>query len=434
MNRNLNEYRLFCQTENAYVFTYNEVEPRSCPNDGAHVVDQTKTAVVSARPENIFPVTSFDELRVAERTGIIELKSVFGKSALRDMYLTTGAGASINNNVGDAEFQLAVTGASDVAWLRSTERGRYVAGLQGEVGVACRNPQALQGNQTLRIGLFDQSNGFFFEHAAGDVVRAVVMRDGQVVVSLPMTEWNIDRFDGKGPSRYVFDARDGIIYNVRFTWYGYGNIEFRLNVTNPDNKQSSWLGHIYNPYAQTSVKTPNLPISVRLANNGTAVPAQAFVAGRQYSLLGKYDAINRVNCHYRVNATVPLTFAPIISIRRKQGYLGNPIKAFAADVLSNVDVIVQFRVFVSLTGASWGAPADTSPQETAVEVDTSATAASGGTPIWTGVIAGTSKTTNATNLDISYDLPEFDILTIFGRTVSANNASVTTAFRWTEEW
>jgi hypothetical protein len=434
MNRNLKEYRVFCQTENTHVFTYDEVEPRSCPNDGSHAIDQSKTVVVSTRPENIFPVTSFEELRVAERTGVIELKSVFGKSALRDIYLTTGVGASINNAVGDSEFKLAVTGASDVSWLRSAERGRYVAGLQGEVGVACRNPQALHGNQTLRIGLFDESNGFFFEHSAGDVLRAVVVRDGQTVISVPTSEWNIDRFDGTGPSRYVLNLRDGIIYNVRFTWYGYGNIEFRLNVTNPDNKQSSWLGHVYNPFAQTSVKTPNLPISVRLANNGTPIAAQAFVAGRQYSLLGKYDAINRINSHYRINAPVTLAFNPIISIRRKQGYLGNPVKAFAADMLATGDIIIQFRVFATLTGAVWGVPADTSAQETAVEVDTSASAVTGGIPIWTGIISGDTRTSNATNLNVSYDLPEYDVLTICARTISANNASVTSAFRWTEEW
>lgn len=431
MNRDVNEYRVFCNTENKYVYTWSDRAPVSCPNNGSHTIDLTKVSSVGKLPLTVFPTTSFEELRVAERTTIIELKSVFGKSSLRDVYVETGT-ATITNNVGDAEYNLKVIGANDEAWLRSAERGRYVAGLQGEVGIACRLPEALTGNQTLKIGLFDETNGFYFMHSS-NVMSAVVLRDGTANV-IPMTSFNVDKFDGTGPSRYVLDPTDGIIYTIRFSWYGYGNIEFRLNTTNAELKQSSWLGHIYNPQAQTSVKTPNLPISIRLQNNGTVATRSSFVAGRQYSLLGKYDPITRVNSAYRTGISVnsSTTFVHIVSIRRKTGYLGNPIKAFSVDAIATSDVILQIRTQCTLTGPSWVAPNDTNASDTAIECDTTSSAVTGGKPIWTGLLGGTRGVTS--RLEIDFDLPEYDTLTLVAKSVTGGNNVMSCVFRWTEGW
>jgi hypothetical protein len=435
MNKNLNEYRIYCNTESNYTYTYSDTVPISCPNNGTHSIDPTKTVVVGRTNQNVFPLTSFDELRVAERTGIIELKSVFGKSTLRDIYIEEGT-ATITNNLGDSEYRLAVSGANDVAWLKSAERGRYVAGLQGEVGIACRLGQALVGNQTLKIGLFDDDNGFYYKYSSSNV-ETILFRDG-VETAFPRSQWNIDKFDGSGPSKYVLDSFDGIIYTIRFTWYGYGNIEYRLNVTNSELKQASWLGHIYNPYSETSVKTPNLNISVKLENNGTAASGLAFVAGRQYSLLGKYEPITRVNAFYRTGIAVTNgAFTFVGAIRRKLGYAGNPIKAFAADILSTENVILQFRTQSTLTNPVWSTPNDTNSSDTAVECDFTSvigTFTGGGKPIWTGIVAGgTNRTSGSARLDVDYDLAEYDNLVILLRgTTSNTTASV--AFRWTEGW
>lgn len=432
MNKNLFEYRVFCNTENDYVTSWGEHPPKSCPNDGTHSIDTSNVVVVSRAPENIFPMTSFEELRVAERTGIIELKSVFGKSPIRDIYTETGT-ATITNEVGDGEYKLEVLGTNDVAILRSAERGRYVAGLQGEMCIGARLPLALSGEQKVMIGLFDDNNGFYFEYTA-DGMYAVVLRAG-VESRISRNDFNVDKFDGTGPSKYNLQEVDGIIYTIRFSWYGYGNIEFRLNTSNADDRQSSWLGHVYNPLSQISVKTPNLPLTVKLVNNNTNSPVHMFVAGRTYALLGKYIPITRINAAYRFNISISSTtaFIYMLGIRRKNNFYGNPLTGFSADVYASQDVIVQFRVQATLTNPSFTTPNDTNASDTSVEVDFSASAFANGRPIWTGLVSG-SRTSSASTLDIQYNLSESDILVVLAKAVSATNGSANVCFRWREEW
>lgn len=432
----VNRYRLFCQTESTYVYTWATSIPSTCPNNNQHTIDSNSIVQVDSVSENLntisnLPLTSFNELRVAERTKVVELKSIFGKSNLRDIYIETGTG-TITNNLGDDTYALQVSDADDVARLQSAERGRYVAGLQGEVGIAARLPSSLTGNQSIKIGLFDDSNGLYFKYTSSGL-NVSILRDG-VETNIPRDDWNVDKMDGTGPSGINLTITNGLIWKIIFSWYGFGAINYYINTTHPITKvHNNYLVHVHDPATNTSIKNPNLPLSVELANNGTVATTTCNVSGRQYSLLGKYDAITRINSHYRVGRAVNSTvnFLPIISIRRKQGYLGNPVSALETDFGTNQDLFVQIRVNNTLTGASFGNVTDTSPNDTAVEVDTTATALTGGIPIWTGLVSGTSR---FGSLNINYDLSEYQILTLCARGVTSQNGTANCVLRWTEEW
>ena len=41
----VNKYRLWCETENAYVYDWAEEEPTTCPNNTSHTIDETKTTI-----------------------------------------------------------------------------------------------------------------------------------------------------------------------------------------------------------------------------------------------------------------------------------------------------------------------------------------------------------------------------------------------------
>lgn len=433
-------YRSFCQTENAYVYGWDTAPPTTCPNNTLHTIDTNSIVAVDSVSDSSIhvanlPKTVFDEVRVAERTRIIELKSIFGKSALRDVYVEQGTG-TITNNLTDAEYRLAASAANDYIELRSAERGRYVAGLQGEVGLAARLPASLTGNQAIRMGLIDSNNGIYFKYTSTGM-SAAVLRDGVETV-FPQSEWNKDRFDGTGPSGLSnLDFTRGIIYIIQFTWYGYGSINWYINtIGGYNNTQQSWHVHVFQPLTQTSINNPNLPITVSMGNNGTAAPCTFYVAGRQYALIGKYTPLLRVNSAYRFNVSINSTtnFLPVLSIRRKVGYLGNAIRSFNCDFLATSDMVIQVRVNTTITGASWVNQAETNPADTAAQIDLSATAVTGGIPIWMGLVTGANNSTTANTVELSYNLPEFYILTVCARGVSATNGNIGLVIRWSEEW
>ncbi|NBX51813.1 hypothetical protein EBT25_18200, partial [bacterium] len=313
------------------------------------------------------------------------------------------------------------------------ERGRYIAGLQGEVGIACRLPATLSGNQFIKIGLFDDSNGLYYKQTAAGMYTCI-LRDG-VETATHQSNWNNDPMNGTGPSKLNLDFTRGIIFLIQFTWYGFGNIMFKFNTSGNTNIQNSWLAHTYTPIGMTSVKNPNLPVTVAIGAGGTAGTRSVYVAGRQYSLLGKYEPISRINAAYRFSRSInsTSTFLPVISIQRKTGFLGTPVRAVQCDFLATSDQLIQLRIGTTLTGANFTTPAETNANDTAVQVDTSATGVSGGIPIWMSVITGNNQTI-ASSLNIAYNLTEYQILTVCSRAISATNGSLGVVIRWTEEW
>lgn len=440
MTQILYKYRFYCVTEGAYKEVWAETPPVLCPSDGTHTINTDSITIIDTISDtNVVatnvPKTTFDEVRVAERTTMMELKSMYGMSPLRDIVVSQGTGTVVNQ-VGDTEYTLTVAGSNDIAWLQSAERGRYVAGLQGDVGVACRLSSLVTGNRALKIGLFDENDGFYFKYTSSNVF-ACVLRAGEEY-AVPREAWAFDRLDGTGPSKFTLNPLNGNIYSIRFSWYGYGAVEFSVNGINSEHRQNTWLAHVYHPTVQTSVKNPNLPLSVKYESNGTIGTAVAKVAGRQYSLLGKYTPITRTTSVYRTGFTITssTTFVPVISLRRKTGYLGTAIKAIAADMIATADMLIQIRTGTTLTGGNFTTPNDTLPANTALEYDISATSVVNGTPIWTGIISGETKSSVNSQLAVDYNLTGYNILTICAKLVSptVTSGTLSIAYRVNEEW
>jgi len=67
----LSRYRIWCVTEGIYVYAYAATEPTTCPNNAAHTIDSTKTAVVEQRDPIILGKTADYTMAVADFGSII---------------------------------------------------------------------------------------------------------------------------------------------------------------------------------------------------------------------------------------------------------------------------------------------------------------------------------------------------------------------------
>ena len=47
-NQNVNQYRLFCDTESAYVYTWQQSTPVCCPNNNTHLIDTNSISVINS--------------------------------------------------------------------------------------------------------------------------------------------------------------------------------------------------------------------------------------------------------------------------------------------------------------------------------------------------------------------------------------------------
>jgi hypothetical protein len=402
-------------------------------------------------------VDGFGDTRVTSKTTLLDLKSTFGISSLRDI-VTEENGGTVTNGVGGPEYVLAVNGADSYARLRSVQRGEYMSGHSAEIGIGIRFENAnFDPGQTARWGYFDGNNGFYFEYDDSGL-WATVIRDGVIKERTNMQQFNQDNLDGTGPSGQLYNPTKGNIYQINFTWYGYGTINFVIVMSGTEfgALQRAYTVHNHIPMNSTSVANPNLPLWVELSNgSSTTTGRQLYVAGRQFSIFGNpnFRYLRRVTSVYRLGFLFAQTagFLPILSIRRKPGYLGNPIRLSSYDIGMNARILLQVRVGATLTGSSFGNVPDTTQDETAIEVDTSASALTGGIVIYTELNfpsavedgggkgkgkgnGGGNWGANINTSELTYVLEEDSVVTIAASSYGDFDADIDFLLRVSEGW
>lgn len=384
----------------------------------------------------IKPITMFDSVNVSQRTPIIELKSTYGLSVLRDRQVVSGSGTVTNNTI---EYNLSTsTTTASSAILESAERGRYLPGSMAQAGIGVRTSGTFTGTSYARWGYFDDNNGFGF---GVDVTGTYVFtRRAAVDTKVYQSSWNTDKLNGTGSSALTLALIEGNIFQIDFSWYGYGAIEFKIVLADANFKQQVITVHRFSPSQQTSVENPNLPIRAEANNGNTTTDYDVFIGGRQFSVYEPFNPNTRVNSHRRDSLTsIGTTFLPVISFKRKTAFVSVAAKMQGIDLEVSTDMYYQIRVNGALTGASYGTPADTTASETAMEVDTTASAIAGGELLYQGLISATgvglSSVGSLLNSGLFVDIPAELPITLCVRTVTGSGASATGAVvRWTEEW
>ncbi len=388
--------------------------------------------------------SQFDELIVSEKTPIVELTSAYGLSILRDSVTTAGDGTVTNDAT---EFNLSnTTNGTDSAILESVLRGRYEPGFAGEAGIGVRIPILPIGNQIGRWGFFDDQNGAFFGVNSTNVF--VVIRRGGSDTTFPQSLWNVDRLDGTGPSGAMLSLSKGNIFQIVFTWYGYGVIEFRVVIPNPSTlAQEVITVHRFSPTGQTSFIDPNLPLRAQIDNNGTAEAYTLFVGGRQYSIIGKYDPTFRVTSERRRVTNLTSTLTPVLSFTRKAIFPSGSARTNSVQVdleeiniISSVDLSYQVLVGGTLDGAFINYPTATTiipDSETALLVNNSSTTITGGEVVFQGITGGGTGGNRilASSELFDFTLPENQVVTLAVSNIGgAGSNIVDVVFSVAESW
>lgn len=383
----------------------------------------------------------FGSLEVTEKTPIIELFSTNGIN-IRDTVITANS-ATVTNTVGTAEYILTSnTTANGVAELRSSERGRYIPGYNAEAGIGLRLSNATasdySANQSIKWGLFDENNGFFFEFSSSGL-RLGIRREGSDTY-ISRSAFNIDPLDGTGISGITVDLLKGNIFIIDFTWYGYGIASFKIIVFNESSKkQEIYTFHNFSPENQTSIITPNLPINIRVENGSGTIDNSVicYVAGRQYSIHGKYVPIFRITSDFVLGkGSIGTTLLPVITYRKKASYITASCKIQGYDILSDADALIEVVLDATLTDASYGSLNGIATTETALEKDTSATAISGGTTIYRALVNSSNGNNSGEDelRNLGLNLTEQVPITLAIRRITGTGGTVSAIFRVKEEW
>lgn len=379
------------------------------------------------------PISQQGQLRTVQDFKLIELKSTYGISALRDNTVVA-EGGTVTNTVGDGEYRVRVQASGDTALLQSAEYGRYIPGYDASVGVGIRVPTSPGGDNYFEWGLGDGTNALLFGVDATGIYinRRRATTDNKVYQS----SWNADKLDGSGPSGISFALVDGNIFQIEYTWYGYGVISWKVVVPDGDSQPRDIVVHREKVNGSTSIANPNLPIRAYGSAGTTAADLSMYVGGRQYTIVGRYEPNFRVTSDRVLQkGSIGETFLPIMTVRRKTAYKSVSVKLDAFDVIADVNMVLEVRINATLGGTpSYGAFPDIAATETGLERDVAASSVSGGQVVWRGLAAGSNRSP-ATRIDLpTVDLPQDATLTFCARRVVGSNGTLDSVMSLREEW
>ena len=358
-----------------------------------------------------------------------------------DEQITGTASLTLDEYLGMIKMQVG-SGKGDQAIQQSRRVIRYIPGKQNELSFSVIFTQPTLGIRR-RLGLFDETGGFYFEDGGDGTYYCVIRRTtaaGVVETRIPREQWNVDKFDGTGPSGIVADPSAIQLVSFEYEWYGAGQVEINWIINN--SKHPCHQFNYANLFDHSWTNTPFLPVRKEITNvTGVSGTHSMYVGSTSISTEGDTSPLGR-----EIGISSPITgkstgntanvFVPILSIRLKSNRLRGVVvpTGFQAATLDNTTIFYRLVLNPTLTGPIWTSISD----DSFVEYSSTSTASENGTILKTGylssytqgqVLAFDSKTINQLG---RYNMgTTSDILTIEVASTQANKSAFA-AFNWIE--
>ncbi len=399
-------------------------------------------------------ISAFGRVKVSASEVLFSSQQQYGDDTTvwESAFVGTGANTFLPN---ESTIQMSTGGTGSTASaIRQTRLfHRYTPG-HGIVAFTtfCMDGGATVTNNTRRVGLFDASNGIFLEVAGSTVSfcqRTYAGGSASDANKVAQASWNVDKFNGTGPSGITIDWTKAQILVIDLQWLGVGRVRVGFDIAGV-----FYPAHYFNNANAVStvyMTTANLPIRFENTNTGTASGTATLRHICTSVTTGGGSEINagKQYCYNNGPAGLSISSAarkPVISVRAKTTG-PNSVRNTGQIYLAEYDIYIsglnaifwELVLNPTLTGASYTALNATN---SIADVDSSATAVSGGTVLDSGLISGSasakaSSTNSSTvkQLVLSYSgLLNFqDVMTLVCTAVGGTAVAVC-SLKWLEKW
>lgn len=168
---------------------------------------------------------AFNRLRVSTPTVLFDSSLKYGKHVgqwfERKSSSTVPAVAVLSS---EASVRMQLNGADQQVYRQSRRYIQYQPGKSHLVLLTFGDISSKEVNK--HIGYFDADNGIFLKSNRNGYywVKRSNTSGAAADVPIAQSEWNIDKFDGTGPSRYTLDFSKVQIALIDLEWLGVGRV------------------------------------------------------------------------------------------------------------------------------------------------------------------------------------------------------------------
>lgn len=259
-------------------------------------------------------------------------------------------------------------------------------------------------NLVQRVGYASSENGVMLELDGSQInfIKRTAISGVGTTITVPQSEWNIDKLDGTGPSGYRLDLTKAQILFSEFEWLGVGSVRVGFAI---DGKfiiahqfnHSNMIDSVY-------MTTANLPVRYEILNKdnvGSASTMKQICVSIQSN--GGYEKkVSEIFVRKTTAKTgIGVTYQPIVSMRLAPGRENAvvlPTKFDGLPLSNNVSYVIALVKNPTLVGASF-----TVSESPNVEYDVSATSMSGGQVVGFKYAVGSNQSGGAVSVDQEYN-------------------------------
>jgi hypothetical protein len=347
-------------------------------------------------------VDAFGRLRVSQPFTLFDSSLRYADNGKFDTS-ATGTGTSLYNS--DNSMSLSVAGTGSV--VRETKR---VFPYQPGKSLLILNTFSMNTpveDLKQRVGYFGTQNGIFLE--TDDEEIYIVKRNAGVDVRVAKDDWNTNTLP-------TLDISKSQIFFIDIEWLGVGSV--RTGFVIDGEFIITHVFHHANVITGTYMQTAVLPVRYEIISTGATATMKQICSSVMSE--GGYE----LNSQYYFGINAPSagvdlgtagTLKPLISIRLKSSQLDAIILPAELDMLglSNASVRYALLLNATLTNASFVDHSDSQ-----VQVDTTASALTGGTVLQQGFITNSSQINVGGTENFNFQL---------GRTISGTSDVITLA-------
>lgn len=268
-----------------------------------------------------------------------------------------------------------------------------------------------------RAGYFSRQNGVYLEQDG--LNKYLVLRSytsGSVVnTRVAQADWNVDRLDGTGPTDLVLDLSKAQIFVTEYEWLGVGSVRvgFMINGVFVTVHQFNHANEISSVYMTTAA----LPVRYEIENTAatTSTSAMKQICATVISNGGYQRSTEDWHASRTTSVNFGSEFFPMVAIRMSTGRTDAVIIPSSIHILPTAQGNYEYALIrnpASVTGGTWVTHSASTGN---VEYNISATAMSGGSAVFEGLISSSNQSNGEVNLGNS-DIARFDLQ--LGRTNS----------------
>ena len=412
---------------------------------------------------------AFGRSRVSEPFTLGDYKHLY---AIDPNFLdsVSGAGSSVTFIANQAAARLQ-TGIGTTAFsVHQTKFYHHYQPGKGQLIFSSFNFYAPQQNATKRTGYFDDRDGIYFEQVGlntSDGITPGIGTHNWVIrtftsgiateTRIPQSQWNRDKCDGTGTSKFNLDITKTQLVFIDFQWLGVGRVRcgFAHNgqlITAHEFFHSNYSPTVY-------IANPNLPVRCEIRNTGVGIGASFDQICSSVMSEGGYVE-SGIDFAYtmtttRATPTPAGTELPLVAIRLKNTFQGYPNRisvklnnlSLFCETNSIVYKVVKLTSSAYLSNAgtlTWTSASDNSGVEYCIDATTysdgdvfasgyvpSGASQNSLSPVASGTLSQAKKNIITQNIDSTNS--EIYVLVVRTITTTGNaTAGVAAALQWRE--